>query len=223
MVECGLPKPETRVRFPSPAPPLTARSKRLLVQAMTNIFTPAHLHLALNHIPIIGLAVACLPVLIGILFHSRSALASGLLAVLFCTATVPSIMETGEAARESFVDGSAQPPLDEAGNTAFHQHAGRARATAPVVYACGILALMALLALLRYPRQAAWIGWSVLAGCVLSITLGIWTAEAGGRIRHAEFRASSPEPPPQPLHASPLVPSSYQSPVQETSPAPTNS
>jgi len=51
---------------------------------MASLFTPAHLHLALNHVPIIGLAVAFLPALIGILFHSRGALASGLVAVILC-------------------------------------------------------------------------------------------------------------------------------------------
>ena len=66
---------------------------------MPHLFTPAHLHLALNHAPIIGLSVATLPVLAGILFHSRAALASGLLAVMLCACAMPAIMETGEAAR----------------------------------------------------------------------------------------------------------------------------
>jgi hypothetical protein len=188
---------------------------------MTELFTPAHLHLALNHVPIIGLAVACLPVLIGILFHSRGALASGLLAVLFCAATVPAIMETGEGAREAFVDGSAIPPVDEAGNAAFHQHAGRAKITAPFVYASGLLALVALVALLRFPRQAAWVGWGVLAGCLLSIALSVWTAEAGGRIRHMEFRSSTPAPTPLPTPASSPSPIPAGSPAAESSPGAT--
>ena len=158
---------------------------------MEHLLTPAHLHLALNHVPIIGLAVACLPVLVGILFHSRGALASGLLAVVLCAGTMPAIIETGEAAQESFVDGSIEPGMDAAGKEAFHEHSHRAKATAPVVYAAGILSLVALLALIKFPRQAAWIGWAVLVGSALSIALSVWTAEAGGRIRHPEFR---PEP-----------------------------
>lgn len=155
---------------------------------METLFTPAHIHLAINHVPIIGLAVACLPVLIGILFHNRGALASGLLAVILCAGTMPFIMETGEEAQESFVDGSISPGMDVAGKAAFREHAHRAKFTAPVVYAAGILALVALLALIKFPRQAAWIGWAVLVGSALSIALSIWTAEAGGRIRHPEFR-----------------------------------
>ena len=156
---------------------------------MSVLFTSAHLHLALNHVPIIGLAVASLPVLIGIIFHSRGALASGLIAVILCVGVTPAIMETGEKARDGFFDGAIQPDLDKSGYDALRQHAGRAKAAAPVLYAAGILALVALLALTKLPRQAAWIGWAVLLANLLSVSLSIWTAEAGGRIRHAEFRA----------------------------------
>jgi len=189
---------------------------------MSSLFTPAHLHLALNHVPIIGLTVASLPLLIGIIFHSRGALASGLLAVICCAGAMPVIMETGEGARDAFFDGSAQPDLDKGGYDSLKQHAGRAKATAPVVYAAGILALVALLALTKFPRQAAWIGWAVLVGNLLSVALSVWTAEAGGRIRHAEFRpvpATTPSPTPLPMPQAIVLP---EQPVQlapETNPA----
>lgn len=181
----------------------------------TSLFTPAHLHLAINHVPIIGLAVAALPILIGILFKSRGALASGLLAVVLCVGTLPAIMETGEEAQEAFVDGSIEPGMDAAGKAAFREHSGRAKFTAPVVYAVGLLALIALVALIRFPREAAIIGWAVLIGMALSIALSVWTAEAGGRIRHTEFRsAAPPSPSPSPLPAlQTVVPSEPSNPV----------
>ena len=187
---------------------------------MQNFFTPAHIHLAINHFPIIGLAVACVSVLIGILFHSRGALAAGLVAVLVCVGMMPLIMQTGESARESFVDGTIDPGMDAAGNAAFKQHAHRASATAPVVYSVGILALVSLLALIKFPRQAAWIGWAVLLGSMISIGLSIWTAEAGGRIRHTEFRSfteSTPLPAPAPLATS--TPGLSATPVPAASPS----
>ncbi len=197
---------------------------------MAQLFTPAHLHLAINHVPIIGLTLACLPVLIGILFHSRGALASGLLAVILCAGTMPAIMETGEAAQESFADGSIDPGMDAAGKAAFREHSHRAKATAPVVYAAGILALVALIALIKFPRQAAWIGWAVLLGSTLSIALSIWTAEAGGRIRHTEFRpaekalptpspTASPSPEPSPSASPASTPSVTPSPQPSATPA----
>ncbi len=193
--------------------------------------TPAHLHLAINHVPIIGLAVACLPVILGILFHSRGALASGLFAMILCVGTLPAIMETGEAAQESFADGSIDPGMDAAGKAAFREHSGRAKFTAPVIYAAGILALMALLVLIKFPRQAAWISWAALLGSVISIGLSIWTAEAGGRIRHIEFRSIKdviivptpiitpvPPPPSSPLPTPEGTPTPVPSPVTTTTP-----
>ncbi len=158
---------------------------------MEQLLTPAHLHLALNHVPIIGLSVGLLPLLVGLLFRSRGALASGLLVVICCVAVMPVVMETGEGAQESFADGSIEPGMDAAGKAAFREHSHRADFTAPVVYAAGILALAALLALVRFPRQAAWIGWAVVLQTLLSVSLSVWTAEAGGRIRHPEFRNPS--------------------------------
>jgi hypothetical protein len=193
---------------------------------MDQLFTSAHLHLAINHVPIIGLAVACLPVLIGILFHSRGALASGLLAVILCTAVMPAIMKTGGGAYDAFMDGSIQPGLDDAGKTALRQHAHRADATAPVVYAAGILALVSLLALTKFPQQAAWIGWAVLLGCTIAIALSVWTAEAGGRIRHPEFRPAekaSPPPSPSPEASPSATPAASASPLAIPSPSPSSS
>jgi hypothetical protein len=183
---------------------------------MASLFTPAHLHLAINHVPIIGLAVACLPILIGILFKGRSALASGLLAVILCAGTMPAIMETGEAAQESFADGSIDPGMDASGKAAFREHSGRAKFTAPVVYATGLLAVIALLALIKFPHEAGVIGWAVMIGALLSIMLSIWTAEAGGRIRHTEFRPV-PKATPTP---SPMESSAAPSPIPAPSPTP---
>jgi hypothetical protein len=186
---------------------------------MASLFTPAHLHLALNHVPIIGLSVAALPLLIGILFKSRGALASGLLAVVLCVGTLPAIMETGEAAQESFVDGSIEPGMDQAGKAAFREHSGRAKFTAPVVYAAGLLALIALLTLIKFPREAGIIGWAVFIGILLSVGLSVWTAEAGGRIRHPEFRHAASAPQVE-IPTSTPTPSPIPSP--SSTPAPTN-
>ncbi len=154
--------------------------------------TPAHLHLALNHIPIIGLAFSCLPIVIGILAQSRITIAVGLLSTLLCAVAMPTIMQTGSDAGHSFKDGKTLPPLDEAGKIALNMHAGRADKTTPVVYACALLAILALLALIKFPQAARWLASAVLLGNAISISLAVWTAEAGGRIRHLEFRPTTP-------------------------------
>jgi hypothetical protein len=155
--------------------------------------TPAHLHLALNHVPIIGLTVSCLPILIGILAQCRTTIAVGLLSTLLCAAAMPSIMESGHNAGVEFKHGSTLPPLDEAGKAALHIHSGLARKTTPIVYGSALIALMALIALTKFRHAATWLSATVLLGNTISILLAIWTADAGGKIRHLEFRPVATE------------------------------
>lgn len=154
--------------------------------------TPAHIHLALNHIPIIGIAVASFPILIGILAQCRITIATGLLATILCAAAMPTIMESGSKASHALKEGTLLPPLDEAGKIALHMHSSRADKTTPVIYASAILAVLALLALIKFPKAATWLAAAVLLGNGASILLAIWAADAGGRIRHIEFRPPTP-------------------------------
>ncbi|MBX9741930.1 MAG: hypothetical protein K2W99_00080 [Chthoniobacterales bacterium] len=154
--------------------------------------TPAHLHLMLNHIPIIGILVASFPILIGILAQCRTTIAAGLLATLLCAAAMPTIMESGSKAAHAYKDGSLLPALDEAGKAALHMHASRADKTTPVVYASALLAVLALLALIKFPIAARWLALAVLLGNAGAVLLAVWTADAGGRIRHLELRPPTP-------------------------------
>jgi hypothetical protein len=168
--------------------------------------TPAHLHVALNHIPIIGLAVASFPILIGIVAQCRTTIATGLLATLLCAAAMPAIMQTGGKAADSFDNGSALPPLDQTGKNALNVHATRAETTTPVIYASALLSILALLSLIKFTKAATWLAFAVILGNTISILLSIWTAEAGGLIRHQEFRPQAPWKELSPSSSSPVIP-----------------
>lgn len=154
--------------------------------------SPAHLHLALNHIPIIGLAVATFPIVIGIITHCRITMISGLLATILCAAALPTVMQTGHEAAIQFKNGVMTPPLDEVGKNALHLHAGRAKKTTFVIYTSAFIALLALCALMKFAKTAkcfsSGLAFAVVLGNTASILLSIYTAEAGGLIRHLEFR-----------------------------------
>jgi len=134
-------------------------------------------------------------------------------------------METGEAARDGFFDGSVLPDIDKTGYDALRQHAGRAKTTAPVLYAAGILALVALLALIKFPDRPPWTGWAVFIGNLLGIALGL--DRGGGRAdpRHAEFRAgaaasfSAPTPAPSASPTPLPMPQAVALPAQPVQPA----
>lgn len=192
-------------------------------------FTPAHLHLMLNHVPTIGIAMASFVLFIGVLAQSRTTIATGLLATILCAAVMPTLMESGSKASHAFKDGSLLPPLDEVGRATLHLHANRADKTTPVIYASALLALLALLTLLKFPKAAKWLSAAVLLGNGLGLLLAIWTAEAGGRIRHIELRSSPSSEqlttapvaaPPLPETTTPVMPAT---PLENTSSSSTNS
>jgi hypothetical protein len=167
------------------------KSRHIKIMSFLHL-SPVHLHLALNHVPIIGLAVATFPIFIGLLAQSRTTVATGLLATLLCTSVMPTIMDSGHEAYLTFKSGGAQPPIDAAGKIALKMHATRARQTAPIMYATAILALLCLLALPKFFTPARWLALAVLLGNTITVGMSVWTADAGGRVRHQELRPVTP-------------------------------
>jgi len=149
---------------------------------------PEHLHLLLNHFPIVGLAVALIPLVIGIATRHRTTIGAGLIAVLLCAGTIPFVMETGEEAAERFGDDKIAPPLDEAGSRALMTHGRLAERASKPVYAAAILAAIGLLTLWKFPRALFPVAIVTLVIAAIGVAACIQTADAGGKIRHPEFR-----------------------------------
>lgn len=155
------------------------------------MFTPEHLHVALNHVALIGFAVAVIPLLIALIRKDRGALLSGLLIVLLCGLSIPVVTETGDGAAERLVTGEAGVQLDPAAGMFLHEHEERADVAAVFVYITTGLAAAGLLVMRIRPKHQLKLAAVVLAGCVICTALLVWTAEAGGQIRHPEFRPAT--------------------------------
>jgi hypothetical protein len=152
------------------------------------MFTPEHLHVALNHVALIGLPVAIIPLTIALLRKDRGALLSGLLIVLLCGLSIPVVMETGDGAAERLATGAAGAQMDRAAAAFLNEHEHRADIAAVFVYIATGLAAAGLLVMRFAPRHQYKLAAFVLAGCIICTALLVWTAEAGGQIRHPEFR-----------------------------------
>ena len=164
---------------------------------MSSLLTPEHLHLALNHTPLIGLAIACIPLLIGLIRRDRSILFIGVLISLLCSASIPLVMESGEAAALSFGDASPAHALDDAGIQWIGTHSERADKVAVLVYAVLAASIVQFVLMWKWRRFERIAGGVVLILCAISVLGVIWVADAGGKIRHPEFRgdAASTAPP----------------------------
>ena len=145
--------------------------------------SPAHLHLMLNHIPVLGtLLFAPLVVGWGLLRRSRDITRVGLvLAVLLAVTAVP-IYLTGEPAEDQL---ERRPWFDK---QRVEAHEERAEIGLIAVLITGAAALGALWVGRGGRPDRPGLAAVVLLGLVVSAALFALAALAGGEIRHDEIR-----------------------------------
>ena len=147
----------------------------------------AHVHLMLNHLPVVGAPLLLLLLGIGLLRGSRElvSVALGLTALLAVATGL--VYLTGEPA-EGLVEHASwfRESLVEA-------HEERAAVSLAAVLATGVLAMTAL-AFRGRPRAGAHLARLTWAGLAISTVLLGATAWSGGQIRHEEVRAEAIRP-----------------------------
>lgn len=150
----------------------------------------AHIHLILNHFPIVGVMVAVAIFSIGRL--RRNALFQQLslwLLVVFALAAIPLYL-TGESAEHTV---SRLPDVSKALIENHEKAAGVALVVIEVLGGLGLLGLLLFGRTTPLPKAFA-VGVLVVA---LSATgLFAWTGYLGGQIRHSEIRRGGPVPGP---------------------------
>ena len=151
--------------------------------------SPVHLHLILNHVPVIGTLIGMC--LLGYAVLRRDdrlvRVCLGMFAILAVIALA--VFLTGEPAEEAVegLAGVSEPVMEQ------HEEAARL-----ATIALGFLGLLSLGVLLRFrrgalPRQAAML---LLAAALVPAGMMVWTANLGGQIRHSEIRAEPLSPSP---------------------------
>lgn len=146
---------------------------------------PAHLHIILNHIPVIGIPFGTAILTYAFLRKSAEIRTLGLLVfIAIALITIPTYV-AGKAAEDMVEDlpGVSERLIDN------HQ-----RAATIALVATSVLGGLALIRLLTPARFAAIGGPMTILILVLSLGVAGWlarTANLGGQIRHSEIRDSS--------------------------------
>jgi uncharacterized membrane protein len=151
-------------------------------------FHPEHLHVMLNHFPIILLLIVPPILLAALFFDQKSILAVGFSLALLADLMTPVVMQTGESAHTRFEMGQIKPPLDEDGDIPAEMHEDMAKKAAPLIYLVGFAAIAGLL-ILRF--RPAWKNHITVIVILTALGATFFTLQAallGGRIRHQEFR-----------------------------------
>ncbi|WP_437567714.1 hypothetical protein [Sorangium sp. So ce542] len=149
----------------------------------------AHVHLVVNHLPIVGAAIAAVLLFLA-LFHraERGALRAAVLVLVLSAAGAAAAYVSGEPAAEEV---ERWPGTSGQALETHEERAGVATALAGLTALAGVAALL----LVERRRTAPGVPVAVtLAGAILTSGAMAWTGAAGGEIRHPEVRAGGAAP-----------------------------
>lgn len=153
------------------------------------LLAPDHLHVLVNHLPIIGIAATMIPLIYAIILREKHTLIVSFLMCLIFGGSIVVVMGTGDDASEDIDHGSRLGTLlDTQGRQWLHIHEERADKGAIVLYLTAGSGLLGLLSLWKFPKFSFPLGALSLLLCVASVAAMFWVAQAGGNIRHPEFR-----------------------------------
>ena len=147
------------------------------------MFDWAHIHVMINHLPIIGLPIAAAVLALGMAQRSRDLLLAAALLTVVIGASSFAVKQTGERAEEAVEE------LAWADHETIHDH-GEAGEKATI--AALVAALTAAVVGWRLRGQAViTLGGPAVLLVLLLATAGLmaWTGLEGGEIRHDEFGA----------------------------------
>ena len=148
---------------------------------------PEYVHVLLNPLPVYATAMGVIALLVGLLMRSRQAQGVGLIIVLIGCGSIWPVMEYGDRGMDRVKSMS-----DADGAKWIDAHEARADQAAWVFYATAGLAVAALVALWKFPKISPWLVIVAVLGAMASVGAGAWISEAGGRVRHKEFRHGPP-------------------------------
>lgn len=145
----------------------------------------AHLHLVVNHFPIIG-AIFGLGVLIfGMFLKNNSVKNTGFILLIITAIFAFTSMATGEGAEEMVED------MPNIGKKIIHEHEEHAEKFALVLYATGFFSILSLFTYYKKNKYATILSYITLFFALFSTVLGIFVGNSGGEIRHTEIREST--------------------------------
>lgn len=147
---------------------------------------PAHLHLLINHLPVLGTVFGILLLLYGMLAekHEVTQASLGLFVLVGLGAVVAYL--SGEGA-EDVVEG-----LPGVAESIIETHEEAALIALVAAIVLGVAALLVLVFLRKQTPR-----WAVVTTLVLALgTAGVmaWTANLGGQVRHTELRDAASTP-----------------------------
>jgi uncharacterized membrane protein len=145
----------------------------------------AHLHMVVNHFPIIGTLFGLGILITGIVMKNN--IIKNIAYVLFCISAIFGFasMYTGEGAEEIAEN------LPSVTHHIIHEHEEMAEKLALVLYVLGGISLLGLYLNFKKQAKANLISYLALVSALVAVFLGKQTGTTGGEVRHTEIRANA--------------------------------
>lgn len=145
----------------------------------------AHLHMVVNHFPIIGTILGLGILITGMILKNNSVKNTAY--VLFVVAAVFAAfsMGTGEGAEELVEE------MPSVGKQIIHEHEEMAEKLAVVLYVLGVTSLGGLFLSYIKSAKANLVSYVAVIVAVVAVFFAQQTGTTGGEIRHTEIRANA--------------------------------
>ena len=148
-----------------------------------------HLHLLLNHVPVVGTAFALVFLGYGLAKNSNDLKFAAYVALVAVGLLAIPVYLTGEPAEDSVKS------LPGVSKSIIEQHETAAKAAFVGVLLLGAFAWLAFFLSCRSKGVPPWFNSLLLLFAVIVVGLMAWTANLGGQVRHTEIRAGAQSPP----------------------------
>ena len=145
----------------------------------------AHLHMVVNHFPIIGTILGLGILIAGIILKNNTVKSTAYVLFIIAAIFAAFSMGTGEGAEELVEE------MPSVGKQIIHEHEEMAEKLAIVLYALGVISLVGLF--MNYKKHAAakLVSFVALIIAIVGVFFAQQTGTTGGEIRHTELRANA--------------------------------
>lgn len=145
----------------------------------------AHLHLLVNHFPIIGTIFGLGILIVGIVLKNNSVKNTAYLLFVISAIFAAFSMGTGEGAEELVED------MPTVGKKIIHEHEEIAEKLAIVLYVLGVISLSGLYLNFKKHTKAKLVSFVAVIVGIIALILAQQTGTTGGEIRHTEIRTNA--------------------------------
>ena len=151
---------------------------------------PEYIHVMLHPLPIYGFGFGIFALLVALFLRNRRAEVVGLLLILMAALSAWPTAYFGEQAYDGML--GTLSLTDKEGAAWLDEHLDRGSDLLWVFHTVAAVTFVALILPIWFPRSGRPLAVLTLLGAIIAFGCGAWIGQAGGKIKHKEFRYGPP-------------------------------